>query len=96
MCGWVFVCICYKRVVSVSVCLLVYLLKGLCVCVFLCICYKKGCVYVFFYCYLPVCLHSQFFDYAMSVLYPECLVRLIMEFYHVDFETVARLVTLSV
>lgn len=33
-------------------------------------------------------LHLQFFDYAMSVLYPECLIRFIMDFYCVDFEEV--------
>lgn len=35
-----------------------------------------------------VSLFLQYFSYVMSVLYPECLVRLIMDFYSVTFDQV--------
>ena len=42
-----------------------------------------------FFCFL------QWFSYVMSVLYPECLVRLIMEYHSVSFEQVGALEVLS-
>ena len=37
---------------------------------------------------ISLCSYPQFFSYTMSVLFPECLVRLIADFHNVDFDEV--------
>ena len=46
-------------------------------------------------CFSVICF-IQLFSYVMSVLYPECLIRLIMDFQSVSFEEVREFTNSSV
>ena len=53
----------------------------MCVCVCVCVCVCEHVLFCCLFCF-------QYFSYVMSVLHPECLIRMIADVHGVDFNQV--------